>query len=162
MISLNHMNKVLPALALLVALTVGFFVFYQNRPAEQKTPATPETVREASSSQKWETKTEEQAGVTIVVTPLDLAPESSEWKFDVGINTHSVELDQDMTAITVLTDDQGKEYKPVRWDGAPPGGDHREGGVTFISDKPAPRSVTLKIQNVGVPERNFTWPVQYK
>jgi len=156
------MNKMLPALASLAVLTVGFLVFYQNRPAEQKALATPETAQQASDSQKWETQTDDQAGVTIVVTPLDLAPGSSEWKFDVVINTHSVELDQDMTKIVVLTDDQGEEYAPVRWDGAPPGGHHREGVLTFIPGKPAPRSVTLKIQNVGVPERNFTWSVQYK
>ena len=161
MISLNHMNKVLPALALLVALTVGFFVFYQNRPAEQKALATPETVREASDSQKWETQTDDQAGVTIVVTPLDLAPESSEWKFDVGINTHSVELDQDMTKIVVLTDDQGKEYKPVRWDGAPPGGHHREGVLAFSAIRPAPRLVGLTIRDIGgIPARSLQWDLE--
>ena len=161
MISLNHMNKVLPALALLVALTVGFFVFYQNRPAEQKTPATPETVREASSSQKWETKTEEQAGVTIVVTSLDLAPKSSEWKFDVGINTHSVELDQDMTKIVVLTDDQGTEYRPVAWDGAAPGGHHREGILTFKAISPMPQSIELTIKDIGgIPERSLKWDLK--
>ena len=155
------MNKTLTALVLLAALTVGFFVFYQNRPAEQKTPATPETAREESSSQKWETKTDDQAGVTIVVTPLDLAPESSEWKFDIGINTHSVELDQDMTKIVVLTDDQGKEYKPVAWDGAAPGGHHREGVLTFKAISPMPHSVELTIKNIGgIPERSLQWDLK--
>ena len=154
-------NTIITIVAIAI-LAIGFVLLYQNRSTVRETPATSETIRQTSNSQQWETKTEEEASVTVVVTPLDLSPQSAEWKFDIGLNTHSVELDQDMTAITVLTDNQGKEYKPVRWDGAPPGGHHREGGLTFISDKPAPRSVTLKIQNVGVPERNFTWPVQYK
>ena len=154
-------NTIITIVAIAI-LAIGFVLLYQNRSTVRETPAASETIRQTSNSQQWETKTEEEASVTVVVTPLDLSPQSAEWKFDIGLNTHSVELDQDMTAITVLTDNQGKEYKPVRWDGAPPGGHHREGVLTFISDKPAPRSVTLKIQNVGVPERNFTWPVQYK
>src|SRR3989338_8375309 len=155
------MNKILPALALLATLTVGFFVFYQNRPAEKKTPATPETVQRAGNSQKWETKTDDQADITVVVTPLDLAPESSEWKFDIGINTHSVELDQDMTKIVVLTDDQGKEYKPVAWDGAAPGGHHREGVLTFKAISPMSRSVELTIKNIGgIPERSLQWDLK--
>ena len=155
------MNKTLTALVLLAALTVGFFVFYQNRPAEQKTSATPETVRQTSDYEMWETKTDDQAGVTIVVTPLDLAPESSEWKFDIGINTHSVELDQDMTKIVVLTDDQGKEYKPVAWDGAAPGGHHREGVLTFKAISPMPHSVELTIKNIGgIPERSLQWDLK--
>ena len=155
------MNKTLTALVLLAALTVGFFVFYQNRPAEQEAPATPETAREASSSQKWETKTDDQVGVTIVVTPLDLAPESSEWKFDIGINTHSVELDQDMTKIVVLTDDQGKEYNPVACDCAAPGGHHREGILTFKAISPVPQSIELTIKDIGgIPERSFKWDLK--
>ena len=155
------MNKMLPALALLAALAVGSFVFYQNRPAEQKTPASPETVREAGDSQKWETKTDDQEGVTIVVTPLDISPQSAEWKFDVGINTHSVELDQDMTTIAVLTDEQGTEYTPVGWEGAPAGGHHREGVLTFSALKPAPRSVGLTIKDIGgIPERLFKWDLK--
>ena len=155
------MKNTIITIAAIAILAIGFVLLYQNRPAEQKTPATPETAREASSSQKWETKTDDQAGVTIVVTPLDLAPESSEWKFDIGINTHSVELDQDMTKIVVLTDDQGKEYKPVAWDGAAPGGHHREGVLTFKAISPMSRSVELTIKNIGgIPERSFKWDLQ--
>ena len=155
------MNKMLPALALLALLTVGFLVFYQNRPAEQKAPATPETAREASDSRRWETKTDDQVGVTIVVTSLDLAPESSEWKFDVGINTHSVELDQDMTKIVVLTDNQGTEYRPVAWDGAAPGGHHREGILTFKVISPMPQSIELTIKDIGgIPARSLQWDLK--
>ena len=155
------MKNTIITIAAIAILAIGFVLLYQNRPTEQKAPATPETAREASSSQKWETKTDDQAGVTIVVTPLDLAPESSEWKFDIGINTHSVELDQDMTKIVVLTDDQGKEYKPVAWDGAAPGGHHREGVLTFKAISPMPHSVELTIKNIGgIPERSLQWDLK--
>jgi len=92
-----------------------------------------------------------------VVTPLDLSPQSKEWKFDIGMNTHSVELDQNMTKIVVLLDDQGKEYKPLRWEGAEAGGHHREGVLIFNKITPIPKSLRLKIFDVGGVVRIFAW-----
>ena len=155
------MNKVLMTIALLAVLTGAFVILYRDRPAQEETSAAPGIGEQASSSGKWETKTEDQASVTVVVTPLDLAPGSSEWKFDIGINTHSVELDQDMTKVVVLTDDLGKEYVPVRWDGAPPGGHHREGVLTFSAPTSVPQSVRLTIKDIGgIPERTFEWDLK--
>jgi len=155
------MNKVLIVIVLLAVLAGGLLVLYPNRPAQQATPIAPATDQSGDISRQWETKTDDQEGVTIVVTPLDLSPQSAEWKFDVGINTHSVELDQDMTAVAVLTDEQGKEYKPVGWEGAPAGGHHREGVLTFSALKPMPRSVGLTIKDIGdIPERLFKWDLK--
>lgn len=148
-------NKIITILSVL-AFIGGFLIFYQSRPAVQKTPATSETNQQASNSQKWETKTDEQANVTVVVTPLDLSPQSAQWKFDIGMNTHSVELDQDMTKSVVLVDDQGKEYKPTGWEG-PAGGHHREGVLTFNAITPAPKSVELRISDIGGVVRTFYW-----
>ena len=151
-------TKIVTILSVL-AVVGGFLIFYQNRPVVQKTPATSETSQQASNPQKWETKTEEQGNVTIVVTPLDLSSQSAEWKFDVGMNTHSVELDQDMVRSVVLVDDQGKEYKPTGWDG-PVGGHHREGVLTFDTITPTPKSVELKISDIGSVIRTFTWQLK--
>ena len=135
------MNKALTAILLFAVFVGGFIVLYRDRPVQQETPAA-----------------DDRASVTIMVTPLDIAPGSSEWKFDVVRDTHSVELDQDMTKIAVLRDDQGKEYPPVRWDGAPPGGHHREGILVFGAVQPTPQTVEIVIKNVGeIPERLFKW-----
>ncbi|MFA6076574.1 MAG: hypothetical protein WC735_00690 [Candidatus Paceibacterota bacterium] len=150
-------NKTLTILTLALAFLGGFLFFYRGGPAKQITPVANQANQQVTTTkQGWETKTEEQANVTVVVTPIDLSPNSKEWKFDVGMNTHSVELNQDMTKIAVLVDDQGKEYKPLSWDG-PVGGHHREGVLIFNQITPAPKSVELKISSIGDVVRSFTW-----
>ena len=148
------MKKIIITILSIAAFVAGFIIFYQSRPTLQA-PASNEN-QQSSNSQKWETKTDDQASVNVVVTPLDLSQQSSEWKFDVGMNTHSVELDQDMTKSTVLVDDQGKEYVPIKWDG-PVGGHHREGTLSFTPITPYPQHLTMKIKGVGGVDRSFSW-----
>lgn len=114
--------------------------------------STPQT----NTQQQWETKTDDQNSVTVAVTPLDISPQSSEWKFDISMNTHSVELDQDLTKSAVLIDDQGNEYKPIKWDG-PVGGHHREGTLIFKPITPASKSIELKITGIANVARIFLW-----
>lgn len=115
----------------------------------------------AGQTSKWESKTDEQDAVTVVVKPLELSAGASEWKFDVGLNTHSVELNQDMTQVAVLVDDQGRQYQPLAWEGAAPGGHHREGTLSFKAITPAPKSVELRLLNIGnAPVRSFAWQFQ--
>ncbi len=146
------MNKSTIALLSVVAFVAGFLIFYQNRPTAEKAPASPV----ATSTATWEAKIDDQANVNVVITPLDLGAQSAEWKFDVGMNTHSVELDQDMTQIAVLIDDRGREHKPIRWDG-PVGGHHREGTLTFNRISPTPKSIELKITGIADTVRSFVW-----
>lgn len=152
-------NKTLTILTLALAFLGGFLFFYRGEPAKQVAPVANQENQQTTTKQTWETKTEEQASVTVVVTPLDLSPNSKEWKFDVVMDTHSVELDQDMTKIAILVDDQGKEYKPLSWDG-PVGGHHREGVLIFNQIIPNPKSVELKISEVGSVVRIFKWDVK--
>ncbi len=113
-----------------------------------------------SATENWETKIDEQANVTVTVTPSELGVESKEWKFDVVMNTHSVELNQDMVEATILVDNPGEEYKPLRWEGTGPGGHHREGVLTFTRITPAPKSVELKISEIGGTVRSFYWQLR--
>ncbi len=105
----------------------------------------------------WEAKIDDQASVTITVAPSDISRESKEWKFNVVMDTHSVELSQDMAKIALLMDDKGKEYKPLRWDGSPAGGHHREGMLVFAPIMPYPQHLELIIKNIGNVERSFSW-----
>jgi len=122
----------------------------QNSPLETENPESP-------NSNKRESKIDDQANVTVEVTPLDLSPQSAEWKFNISLNTHSGSLDQDLTNVAVLVDDRGKEYKPIGWEGSPPGGHHRNGTLAFKAVTPAPKSIELRISGVGGVDRNFTW-----
>jgi hypothetical protein len=82
-------------------------------------------------------------------------------KFDVRMSTHSVELSQDMVAVSLLKDSNGQEYRPENWKGSPPSGHHRSGTLEFSAIKGNPSSVTLIIRNIAnVPERVFTWKVK--
>lgn len=139
-----------------IAFIGGFFLLYFSGPKQQAVPAVSQTAEQTTTSEHWVQKIDEQASVTVVVTPIDILSQSKEWKFDVGMNTHSVELDQDMTKIAVLVDDQGKEYKPTAWNG-PVGGHHREGVLMFNKIMPIPKSLELKISGIGGVVRNFTW-----
>lgn len=147
------MNKIATISILALAFVGGFLIFYNPKPISNSAQVNSQAT---STQQKWETKINEQANVTVVVTPLDLSPQSAEWKFDVGINTHVVELDQDMTKVAVLVDDQGKEYKPLAWAG-PTGGHHREGVLTFTRITPTPKSIELKITGIADVVRSFVW-----
>src|SRR3989344_2269168 len=101
-----------------------------------------------------ETKTASEGGITIAVTPQML--DETEFRFRITLDTHAGELDADLAQVSTLIDDQGRIYKPSSWEGDLPGGHHREGMITFNQIIPAPKSVGLKIKNIGgVPERSF-------
>lgn len=99
-------------------------------------------------------------GVTVDVKPVQIAP-GGPARFQVQMNTHSVDLSQDMVAVSTLKDDQGQEYRPVNWDGSGPGGHHRSGILEFPELKGAPKSITLIIRDIAnVPERVFQWKIE--
>lgn len=139
------------ALASIIGL-LTFYFHFQNPVSNQN----QENSTSQSAQQKWEAQTDDQGNVTVVVTPIDLSPQAKEWTFDIIMDTHSVELDQDMTESSVLIDDKGKEYKPLRWEG-PVGGHHREGILIFNQITSTPKSVELKISGIGEVVRSFIW-----
>jgi len=98
--------------------------------------------------------------VNVDVVPVQLAA-GQQVKFNVRMSTHSVELGQDMMAVSLLKDSNGKVYRPENWKGSPPGGHHRSGTLEFPVIKGNPGSVTLIIKNIAsVPERVFTWKIK--
>ncbi len=98
--------------------------------------------------------------VNVDVVPVQLAS-GKQVKFDVRMSTHSVELGQDMVAVSLLKDSNGQVYRTENWKGSPPGGHHRSGTLEFPVIKGYPGSVTLIIKNIAsVPERVFTWKIK--
>ncbi len=111
----------------------------------------------APSSGNFEAKINSEGSVTIEVVPKNI----DEGTFAVILNTHSVELSDDLTKAAVLKDENGKEYRPIGWEGAPPGGHHREGILKFGPISPQTKSIALKIIQVGgIEERNFIWQLK--
>jgi hypothetical protein len=89
------------------------------------------------------------SGVTVKVTPRDVAPAAETWAIDVVFDTHTQELSDDLLKTTVLVTDDGRELKPSAWKGAAPGGHHREGTLEFTAPQPAPKAFELRMQRPG-------------
>jgi hypothetical protein len=100
-------------------------------------------------------------GVTVAVTPQNLAVGAKSWDFKVVLDTHSGELNDDLVKTAALLDDKGERHVPVKWDGAGPGGHHREGTLRFNAIAPRPASVELQIQRPGESKpRSFRWQLK--
>ncbi len=149
------MKKLVLIVVLAAIAGVGLLTLYKKSPPQF--PPLNGSVTSSVPQQAWETQKDEQAGVTVSVIPIDLAVDSQKWKFDVVMDTHSVELDQDMVKIAVLVDDFGKEYDSMGWEGAPAGGHHRGGILIFAPVVPYPQHLKLKIKEIAGVERLFSW-----
>lgn len=98
--------------------------------------------------------------VDVNVTPQTFVAEQA-MAFKIVMNTHSVDLSDDMTQIVSLRDDQGNEYMPTAWEGAGPGGHHRSGVIKFAGLAAKPKSIDLVIKGLAqVSERTFHWDVR--
>ncbi|MEE8431347.1 MAG: hypothetical protein V3S16_08865 [Candidatus Desulfatibia sp.] len=108
----------------------------------------------------YERKSSSENKVKVVVSPVQLASGRTA-KFEVRMTTHSVELNQDIVAVSTLKDNNGHKYRPLRWTGSPPGGHHREGVLEFPAIEGNPNTVTLFIRDIaGVPQRIFEWKLE--
>lgn len=127
---------------------------------KESTAERVEQPNEAVQAEQWETKTDDQPPVTIKITPIVLGKDTALWKFKIVFDTHSGNLDYDILAAAILTDDKSTIYKPTAWEGPGPGGHHREGILVFNALNPLPPFVELKFKNVGgIPERVFKWDI---
>lgn len=100
------------------------------------------------SDQGFPRQSNEESGITITVEPKEVSPQSENWEFEVTLDTHSGDLDQDLKEVALLNN----LYKPIDWIGNPPGGHHRTGILLFKAVKPLPKTLELKIE-----DRKFLW-----
>lgn len=92
---------------------------------------------------------------------MDLSAGAKTWDFKFVLDTHSQDLNDDLTKSAVLLDPSANSYLPVAWEGAGPGAHHREGVLRFKPIVPRPASIELRIQRVGeTMPRSFRWPLQ--
>ncbi len=97
-------------------------------------------------------------GLTVKVSPKLGGPADTRWEFSVVFDTHSVQLNDDPTQTTVLVTDDGRVLKPTAWNGAAPGGHHREGVLLFDAPTPPPIGIALKMTRLGeAAPRSFRW-----
>jgi hypothetical protein len=142
----------------LVALLLVYFGFFNSDTPQQKNG---EPAEQSANTEQWETKTDDQSPVTVKITPMELGKGVDTWKFNVAFDTHAGRLDDEPVKVISLSDDRGNTYQPISWEGAAPGGHHREGDLVFNAIVPAPLYIELKVKNVGgIPERLFRWNLE--
>jgi hypothetical protein len=128
--------------------------------AATSTPATSES----TTSQLYASVTDDQGAVTIEITPLSLDPKSDSFVFDVSMNTHSVDLNQDIAQLSTLSTNTGTSVLSSNWEG-PSGGHHVEGRLAFpamVDGKSildGVTSITITIKDIAVPTRTFSWQI---
>ena len=101
------------------------------------------------------TQTTVERGVTVKVTPKTLS--GAVWEFDVVLDTHAEDLEDDLQKTAVLVVDS-RETQPIAWQGPGAGGHHREGTLTFAAPAGAPGTLELRIRRAGeAAPRVFRW-----
>ena len=106
-------------------------------------------------------RTSSVSGVTLKVTPKRIAADAAAWEFAVVLDTHSQDLSDDLLNTAVLVDAQGGRHAPLAWQGAPPGGHHREGVLRFKGLGALPDAIELQIRRpVEAAPRAFLWKLK--
>ena len=123
---------------------------------------TPGSEEQPSPSMQDLVRYDDQGQITVEVTPADLNNPGETLEFEVGLNTHSVDLSMDLASLATLTTDTGKAVQASQWD-APGGGHHVSGKLIFpakVEGRPileGAKKLTLIIKNLDVPERVLSW-----
>ncbi len=110
-------------------------------------------------------RTDSQASIEFVVTPLNLSQAGTTLDFEVAMNNHMVNESWDLAAQSTLTTDTGREVKGKSWPVS--GGHHVDGMLKFPAQTAdgtpllaGAKRLTLTIQNAGAPERVCVWDFQ--
>jgi hypothetical protein len=114
-----------------------------------------------AASAELVTQKSNRDGVTIAVTPINVGANAKVWDFKVVLDTHSQDLSDDLAKSAVLVDGKGREREPLAWRGAPPGGHHREGVLSFPAFEPLPEVIELRVMRPGESElRLLRWQLR--
>ena len=157
---MTNTNKIIAVGMVIIAIPLAAYYFIPDIGVSlgNKTPMIPPPSELSFLS--LEAQSNEAGSVTITVLPR-IAESTDRWEFAITLDTHSVELSQDIAAISVLRDDTAGTYAPLVWEGNPPGGHHREGTLVFAPITPLPQTITLDIRD-GADEkaRTFRWALR--
>ncbi len=110
------------------------------------------------SEPKLESRTSNENGVVVVVTPKHLGRNDPVWEFAISMDTHVRPLSEDIAKDSVLVDASGRRYTSAKWEGTGSGGHHRTGTLQFPRPETPSSSVVLEIDGVGgSAKRIFSW-----
>ena len=116
------------------------------------------SAQELSAASAFQPRTNDAAGVRVVVAPRALTAGAATWEFDVTLDTHTKPLNDDLVAGSTLLDEKGQSTSPVSWQGDSPGGHHRKGILKFTAPTGNPTAFELQMKGVGGANlRTFRW-----
>ena len=120
--------------------------------------ATPLAALAQASPNATSMQSSTEQGVTVKVTPKSTGSPDNRWEFTIVLDTHSADLNDDLTQSATLTTNDGRTLKAASWIGAAPGGHHREGVLAFDVPAPRPSAIELSIVRPGESTtRTFRW-----
>ena len=149
---MKYLKIIMGAGIILAVFLVLNFIWREKNPA----PASGLN-QELASQNNFEARINSEGEVSVSVFPKNIT-QAGIWEFEVTLNTHSIELSEDLTQVSVLINSEGEEEKPTEWEGDPPAGHHRKGILKFNALSSQPEFIILKIRGVGgIKERIFQW-----
>lgn len=155
---ITNINKVL-SVAFILILIIVVYTISKSGNNNIASSSQNQTTTKQQSTGKFTSQVNEEANVSIEVTPK-VAEIGKDTQFQIAFNTHSVDLSFDVTKTVILVDDKGNNYTDSSWDGAGPGGHHRDGFLSFNTPLKDTKYIELIIKDVaGVPERKFRWNI---
>lgn len=146
--------KILLIFLLILIISEIFVVLSQAKSSNEVSKSQPVTEENIFSAQ-----TSSEGDIEVETLPK-VSDDKKTWSFQITLTTHSGSLDQDLTKLSMLKNEQNQKLKPLKWEGSAPEGHHRQGTLVFPSFSKEPKSVTLTIQSVGREERNFSWSIK--
>ncbi|OGD89472.1 hypothetical protein A3J17_05145 [Candidatus Curtissbacteria bacterium RIFCSPLOWO2_02_FULL_40_11] len=136
-------------------LAIGATIYYLT--INKTTGNLKETIPMASQNM-LQTQINSEDSIIVKVTPINLSESAETLDFEIVLDTHSGNLDQDLVANSVLIDDKGNQFSPIFWEGDPPQGHHRQGILKFEPMSQRLKLIELKLNQIGnVSERSFKW-----
>lgn len=143
---------------IIIFVVLGLLILgFLNRENANKNITTHATI-ESPLKNTYASQSDNQANVTVDITPKELDTGKAQNIFEVSLNTHSVEMDYDFSKVIILKDDRGNSYQAVEWTGGR-GGHHVSGYILFPAINLQAEEVELSILGVGGVDRVFKWTI---
>ncbi len=107
-------------------------------------------------------QSDDQGAVTVQITPLNLDNPGNSLDFEVALDTHSVDLNMDLSTLSTLITDTGHTLKASEWE-APRGGHHVRGVLRFPAVEAGhpvlsgAASIEIQIEGLDAAARTFNW-----
>jgi len=146
------------SIAVVILLLLSIILFYNTNNIKPDDSNIANEQTEAVLDSGYQSLVDEQAAVTVDITPKVLALGQERNIFAVAFNTHSVPMDYDFSQVIILRDDLDNVYSAQEWTGGR-GGHHVSGEVIFPALDPQASAVEIDIVGVGGVDRVFKWQI---